>query len=101
MDLVIAYDVNTENRAGERRLRDVAKLCEGYGIRRQKSLFEARMSDVQLVRLVADLEDLISPTVDSVVIYHLHSEVSQCRRILGVGGASKDGIEIGGTPWVL
>lgn len=36
--VVVTYDVSTETAAGRRRLRRVAKACEGYGQRVQKSL---------------------------------------------------------------
>src|ERR1035441_1914408 len=40
MDLILAYDVDTTTTEGQRRLRRIAKLCEGHGIRVQKSVFE-------------------------------------------------------------
>ena len=42
MLVIVCYDVNTETREGRRRLRRVAKLCEGIGQRVQKSVFESR-----------------------------------------------------------
>ena len=43
MLVVVCYDVNTESRAGRRRLRRVAKVCESVGQRVQKSVFECRL----------------------------------------------------------
>ena len=40
MLIIVCYDVNTETREGRRRLRRVAKVCEGVGQRVQKSVFE-------------------------------------------------------------
>ncbi len=40
MLVVVAYDVNTENEEGRRRLRRVARVCEDQGQRVQKSVFE-------------------------------------------------------------
>lgn len=40
MLVVVCYDVNTETKAGRRRLRRVARVCEGTGQRVQKSVFE-------------------------------------------------------------
>lgn len=37
---VITYDVNTEDPAGRRRLRKVARHCVNYGQRVQNSVFE-------------------------------------------------------------
>ena len=43
MLVIVCYDVNTEDRAGRRRLRRVARACEGMGQRVQKSVFECRI----------------------------------------------------------
>jgi CRISPR-associated protein Cas2 len=51
MLVIVCYDVNTETRAGRRRLRRVAKVCESVGQRVQKSVFECRID-------LAGMEDL-------------------------------------------
>jgi CRISPR-associated protein Cas2 len=51
MLVIVCYDVNTESRAGRRRLRRVAKVCEGTGQRVQKSVFECKLD-------LAGMEDL-------------------------------------------
>ena len=66
MMLVIAYDVDTTNSAGARRLRKVAKLCERYGSRVQNSVFEVLLDPAQLVTLKAGLEKIICKETDSV-----------------------------------
>ena len=43
MLIIVAYDVSTETKEGRRRLRRVAKVCEGIGQRVQKSVFECRV----------------------------------------------------------
>ena len=40
MMVVVAYDVNTEDEKGRRRLRRVARRCESHGQRVQNSVFE-------------------------------------------------------------
>jgi CRISPR-associated protein Cas2 len=60
MLVIVCYDVNTEDRAGRRRLRRVARVCEGTGQRVQKSVFEcqinlAQMEDLER-RLLAEIE---------------------------------------------
>jgi len=71
MDILITYDVNTEDRNGRRRLRRVAKLCEGCGQRVQLSVFECRVSPTQLQRMVIRLLDVIDPDLDSLRVYQL------------------------------
>jgi len=47
MDILVTYDVNTETRAGQRRLRKVATTCKNYGQRVQLSVFECRVTQAQ------------------------------------------------------
>ena len=61
VEVLVAYDVSTETRAGQRRLRRVAKACEGYGQRVQKSVFECVLTEVQLERLVQRLMGEMDP----------------------------------------
>lgn len=69
--VVISYDVNTTDAAGERRLRKVAKICEAYGCRVQNSVFEVLVDTAQLVTLKAELSAVINKEKDSVRFYRL------------------------------
>jgi CRISPR-associated protein Cas2 len=71
MDLVLAYDVDTTSPHGQRRLRRVAKLCEGHGIRVQKSVFEIVIDEPGLLKLLDRAERIIDPKLDSIRIYRL------------------------------
>lgn len=70
--LVIAcYDVNTETRAGRRRLRRVAKVCESTGQRVQKSVFECKVNAMELDALERRLLAEIDPEHDCLRLYRL------------------------------
>ena len=71
MELLVVYDVSTDTREGRSRLRRVAKICEGYGQRVQKSVFECIVAPEQEVLLRHDLEDTIDPGEYSIRIYRL------------------------------
>lgn len=71
MDLLVTYDVETVTTQGQARLRHVAKICEAYGHRVQKSVFEIVCREPDKHRLVAELQAAIDPHRDSVRIYHL------------------------------
>lgn len=71
MMLVVTYDVNTTEAAGEKRLRKVAKICERYGVRVQNSVFEVLVDAAQLVTLKSELERIIDMKNDSVRFYRL------------------------------
>ncbi|MFG2000431.1 CRISPR-associated endonuclease Cas2 [Spirillospora sp. NPDC048911] len=71
MDLLVTYDVETTTKAGQARLRRVAKICEAYGHRVQQSVFEVVCQEADKLRLVAALHQVIDSTLDSIRIYHL------------------------------
>lgn len=59
IEALLVYDVRTGDREGERRLRRVARACEGLGVRVQKSVFEVRSTAAQLVALRALLAEIV------------------------------------------
>jgi CRISPR-associated protein Cas2 len=71
MLVVVAYDVNTEAEEGRRRLRRVARVCEGCGQRVQNSVFECLVDAAKWVRMRADLVGEIDQGIDSLRFYFL------------------------------
>ena len=71
MMVLITYDVNTETRESRKRLRHVAKLCENYGQRVQKSVFECLVDPAQWALLRQRLIDEIKHEEDSLRFYFL------------------------------
>ena len=71
MLILITYDVDTTTKAGEKRLRRVAKECINYGQRVQNSVFECLITEAQFVGLKATLEAIINETTDSIRFYYL------------------------------
>lgn len=71
MMMLITYDVNTQDKAGQKRLRRVAKACENYGQRVQHSVFECLVDPAQWTELKGQLMDLFDPSRDSLRFYSL------------------------------
>lgn len=71
MLILITYDVDTTTKAGEKRLRKVAKECVNYGQRVQNSVFECLLSEAQFIGLKATLTSIINDTTDSIRFYYL------------------------------
>ena len=71
MFVVIAYDVNTENADGVKRLRKVSKACQNYGQRVQNSLFECSIDYGTFLTLKRTLEKIINKEKDSLRYYNL------------------------------
>lgn len=71
MLVLITYDVNTEDAAGRRRLRQIAKQCINYGQRVQNSVFECLLDAAQSRMLQAKLCKIMDPERDSLRFYYL------------------------------
>ena len=73
MLVLITYDVNTEDAAGRKRLRQIAKQCVNYGQRVQNSVFECLLDAAQCRQLQAKLCRLMDAERDSLRFYYLGS----------------------------
>lgn len=63
---IVAYDI-----CNPKRLRKVAQTCEDFGIRRQYSVFQCRLTAHDLVRLKSRLYDIIKLDEDQVLFIPL------------------------------
>lgn len=71
MLVLITYDVNTEDPAGRKRLRQIAKQCVNYGQRVQNSVFECLLDAAQCRALQARLCAIMDKQADSLRFYYL------------------------------
>ncbi|MHB8766891.1 MAG: CRISPR-associated endonuclease Cas2 [Deferrisomatales bacterium] len=71
MVVLVSYDVSTEDREGERRLRRIAKICRNHGQRVQYSVFECLVDPAQWTFLRAKLLAEMNPEKDSLRFYFL------------------------------
>lgn len=71
MLVVITYDVNTEDAAGRKRLRQIARQCVNYGQRVQNSVFECLLDAAQCRMLRAKLCAIMDEERDSLRFYYL------------------------------
>ena len=82
--VLITYDIVSFDAEGRRRLRQVAKVCERYGVRVQKSVFECQGDDNTLQKLRFELLDEIDDRRDSLRIYHMGREINEKVEHFGV-----------------
>ena len=75
---IIAYDI-----CDGRRLHKVAKTCELYGVRIEKSVFEADLAHERLTQFWCELMDLIEEDEDAVIAYPIPK--SAVKEILSMG----------------
>jgi CRISPR-associated protein Cas2 len=70
MMVIVSYDV-AQDEHGTRRLRKVAKICQGFGRRVQYSVFECLLDPAQWATLRACLLAAIDEEYDSLRFYFL------------------------------
>lgn len=81
---LVVYDVSTEDKEGEKRLRKVANICLDYGIRVQKSVFECVLNEKQYKVLLDQLIKCLDPKEDSLRIYKLTLPIEKQVKVYGV-----------------
>ena len=100
MLVLITYDVNTEDAAGRKRLRQIAKKCVDYGQRVQNSVFECLLDAGQCRRLQAQLLSIMNPEKDSLRFYYLGKQYE--KKVEHFGAKStylpEDSLILGRTP---
>lgn len=74
MMVLITYDVNTEDAAGRKRLRQIAKQCVNYGQRVQNSVFECVVDAAQCKQLQHKLCAIMDEEKDSLRFYYLGNQ---------------------------
>lgn len=74
MMVLITYDVNTEDAAGRKRLRQIAKLCVNHGQRVQNSVFECVVDAAQCRQLQHKLLQVMDDEKDSLRFYYLGNQ---------------------------
>jgi CRISPR-associated protein Cas2 len=93
MLVLISYDINTIDVGGQKRLRNVSKMCLDYGQRVQFSVFECEVDPSQWVFLKSQLLNIINSQKDSIRFYMLGSNWK--RRIEHYG--CKEPVDLHGT----
>lgn len=71
MLVLVSYDVNTQDTAGKRRLRKIARHCENWGQRVQFSVFECVVDPAQWTALRHNLLECMDEDKDSLRFYFL------------------------------
>lgn len=83
MLILVTYDVGISSKDGVRRLRNVAKICENYGVRVQNSVFECVVDRLQFENLKDDLLQVIDKEHDSIRYYNLGN--SGRKKVIHIG----------------
>ena len=84
MYILVTYDVDTTDKAGQRRLRRVAKACIDYGQRVQNSVFECELTEAQFCLLKEQIRGVIDTSADSIRFYHLNRNENRRVEVFGM-----------------
>ena len=71
MLVLVTYDVSVITAEGQKRLRQIAKVCQDYGMRVQNSVFECEVDPARFAMLKNELTTIYDPEQDSLRFYFL------------------------------
>lgn len=74
MYVILVYDINLEDKVGQKTLRNVFKTCKKYLIQIQNSVFEGELSESQEMKLRRELDTYIRKDKDSVILFKSRSK---------------------------
>ena len=87
MLILVTYDVSTKTVEGERRLRRVARVCQDFGQRVQKSVFECSVNQAMYEDLTRRLVGCIDKDEDSLRFYRLVEPRDRYQKVFGLDHA--------------
>ncbi len=83
MYVILVYDINLEEKEGQRILNKVFKTCKKYLVHIQNSVFEGELLESQAIRLKAELDKYIRQEKDSVILFKSRSQKWLEKEFLG------------------
>lgn len=83
MYVILVYDINLEEKEGQKVLRNVFKICKKYLVHIQNSVFEGDLLESQELKLKAELAEYIRESKDSVVLFKSRSKRWLDKEFLG------------------
>lgn len=84
MRIILVYDINTEDREGQKRLNKVRMIARKYLQHVQKSVFEGNITLSRLERLKREMLKVINMEKDSLIIYIFDDFTDYKREILSI-----------------
>ena len=84
MYVILVYEINLENKEGQRVLRNVFKTCKKYLVHIQNSVFEGELLESQAIKLKAELDRYIRDDKDSVILFKSRNQRWLEKEFLGM-----------------
>ena len=83
MYVILVYDINLEEKEGQKVLRKVFKTCKKYLVHIQNSVFEGELLESQAMKLKAELDQYIREEKDSVILFKSRNQKWLDKEFLG------------------
>ena len=74
MYVILVYDINLEDKEGQKVLRRVFKTCKKYLVHIQNSVFEGELLESKALKLKSELNRWIREDKDSVIFFKSRSQ---------------------------
>lgn len=84
MYVILVYDINLEEKEGQKVLRKVFKTCKKYLVHIQNSVFEGELLESQMLKLKLELNKFIREDKDSVIVFQSRSQRWLDKEFLGM-----------------
>lgn len=84
MYVILVYDINLEEKEGQKVLRNVFKICKKYLVHIQNSVFEGELLESQMLKLKAELNQYIRQDKDSVIVFKSRQQRWLDKEFLGM-----------------
>lgn len=84
MYVILVYDINLEEKEGQKVLRNVYKTCKKYLVHIQNSVFEGELLESQMLKLKTELNRYIRDDKDSVIAFKSRSQRWLDKEFLGM-----------------
>lgn len=84
MYVILVYDINLEEKEGQKVLRNVYKTCKKYLVHIQNSVFEGELLESQMLKLKTELNRYIREDKDSVIVFKSRNQRWLDKEFLGM-----------------
>ncbi len=84
MYVILVYDINLEEKEGQKVLRNVYKICKKYLVHIQNSVFEGELLESQMLKLNTELNRYIRDDKDSVIVFKSRNQRWLDKEFLGM-----------------
>lgn len=84
MYVILVYDINLDDKEGNRVLRNVFKICKKYLVHIQNSVFEGDLLESQALKLKSELDEYIREKKDSVILFKSRNQRWMEKEFLGM-----------------